>query len=120
MVERFKEVAMGRTRAELAARLREGFEANNFAPVLEVIAELEAPEAAPVPEPNEWDVPPADMVEEHDDEAEGHPDVDRSHLPIPARIEINPYQPLALSHRFLRTGRAASSDAVEAACLHVH
>src|SRR5215472_2896512 len=68
MVERFKEVAMGRTRAELAARLREGFEANNFAPVLEVIAELEAPEAAPVPEPNEWDVPPADMVEEHDDE----------------------------------------------------
>ena len=38
---------MGRTRAELAARLREGFEANNFGPVLEVIAELEAPEAAP-------------------------------------------------------------------------
>jgi len=38
---------MGRTRAELAARLREGYEANNWAPALDVLAELEAPEAAP-------------------------------------------------------------------------
>jgi hypothetical protein len=39
---------MARTRTELAARLREGYDANNFAPVLEVIAELEAPEPTPM------------------------------------------------------------------------
>ena len=38
---------MGRTRAELAARLREGYEANNWGPALDVLGELEAPEAAP-------------------------------------------------------------------------
>jgi len=41
---------MARTRAELAARLREGYEANNWGPALDVLGELEAPEAAPVVE----------------------------------------------------------------------
>jgi hypothetical protein len=38
---------MARTAKELAARLREGYEANNWAPALEVLAELEASAAPP-------------------------------------------------------------------------